>query len=61
MLGHSNLNTTQIYTHVAIRQLQQIHKATHPAKLEKEKLDSEKRALLDAISAEDDEEDEQPL
>jgi len=33
MLGHSNLNTTQIYTHVSIRQLQQVHSETHPAKL----------------------------
>ncbi|MBF0548534.1 MAG: site-specific tyrosine recombinase XerC [Candidatus Riflebacteria bacterium] len=30
MLGHSNLNTTQIYTQVSIRKLQEIFKATHP-------------------------------
>lgn len=35
MLGHANLTTTQIYTHVAVKQLQAIHRATHPAKLEK--------------------------
>jgi integrase/recombinase XerD len=52
MLGHADLNTTQIYTHVAIRQLQEIHRATHPAKLEKQK-----RELLDAIAAEDEDED----
>ena len=31
MLGHKRLNTTQIYTHVSIRMLQQVHAATHPA------------------------------
>ena len=34
MLGHTDLNTTQIYTHVSIRKLQEIHAATHPATLE---------------------------
>ncbi len=31
MLGHVRLDTTQIYTHVSIRTLKQIHTATHPA------------------------------
>ncbi|HEX9640678.1 MAG TPA: site-specific tyrosine recombinase XerC [Candidatus Krumholzibacteria bacterium] len=31
MLGHAKLETTQIYTHVSIRQLQEIHERTHPA------------------------------
>jgi integrase/recombinase XerD len=30
MLGHADLSTTQIYTQVAIRQLQQVHARTHP-------------------------------
>jgi integrase/recombinase XerD len=33
MLGHASIETTQMYTHVAIRQLKEIHEATHPAKL----------------------------
>jgi integrase/recombinase XerD len=33
LLGHANLETTEIYTHVSIEKLQQIHAATHPAKL----------------------------
>ena len=31
MLGHANLSATQMYTHVSIRKLQQVHEATHPA------------------------------
>jgi integrase/recombinase XerD len=33
MLGHSQLNTTEIYTHVAIGQLKAVHALTHPAKM----------------------------
>jgi integrase/recombinase XerD len=32
LLGHANLNTTQIYTQVSIAQLQRVHDMTHPAK-----------------------------
>ena len=47
MLRHADLKTTQIYTHVAIRQLQEIHRAMYPAKL--------RRELLDKLAEEDDE------
>jgi integrase/recombinase XerD len=33
MLGHAKLDTTAMYTHVAIRKLKEIHTATHPAKM----------------------------
>lgn len=35
LLGHANLNTTEIYTHVSIEKLKAIHDATHPARLER--------------------------
>ena len=68
MLGHAELSTTEIYTHVAIRKLQQIHAATHPgAKLERKKSaitsddnshsDEEKATLLVVLEAEGDEEE----
>jgi integrase/recombinase XerD len=50
MLGHADLTSTQIYTHVSIRKLQEIHAATHPAKLQ------DKNALLAALQAEREEE-----
>ena len=58
MLGHENLETTAIYTHVAIDKLQAIHAATHPAKLHRpQKPPSAPReesgaALLAALDAE---------
>ena len=69
MLGHADLSSTEIYTHVAIRKLQQIHAATHPgAKLEHKKSavtnddngqgnDEQKAVLLAVLEAEGEEED----
>ena len=50
MPGHVDLKSTDIYTHVAIRKLQEIHRATHPAKLERDK-----RKLMAVLAGEDDE------
>ena len=35
MLGHEDLNSTEIYTRVSVEKLREIHRATHPAKAEK--------------------------
>jgi integrase/recombinase XerD len=58
ILGHSTLSTTEIYTQVSIRQLKEIHKATHPAKLERsrERDSNDASALLKALANEGDEE-----
>ena len=60
MLGHTNLETTQIYTHVSIQKLKAIHDATHPgAKLRPAasraadvKAEAGPAALLQALDAE---------
>jgi integrase/recombinase XerD len=35
MLGHANIETTEIYTHVSIDKLIAVHKATHPSRLQR--------------------------
>jgi integrase/recombinase XerD len=42
MLGHVRLDTTQIYTHVSIRKLKEVHEATHPGA----RLDSDSNQTL---------------
>jgi integrase/recombinase XerD len=66
MLGHAALSSTERYTHVAIGKLQQIHAATHPAKLRRgspierardmpaEARRAKAEALLEALLTEDD-------
>lgn len=58
MLGHSELSTTQIYTHVAIGKLQAVHALTHPAKMERSAKTGgdEREQLLMALDAEQAEE-----
>ncbi|MBP8297717.1 MAG: site-specific tyrosine recombinase XerC [Burkholderiales bacterium] len=66
MLGHANLETTQIYTQVSMTKLKEIHTATHPARLQRRQdaqparagadLDEDARALLEAIQADGDDE-----
>ncbi|MGC1508944.1 tyrosine-type recombinase/integrase [Ketobacter sp.] len=35
MLGHANMNTTQIYTQVSIKKLKEVHTLTHPARMKR--------------------------
>ncbi len=73
MLGHASLATTQIYTHLSIGKLKEIHSLTHPsAKMNGSKktaavvaadpviatTEADKEALLGMLDAEDDEPDE---
>ena len=61
MLGHANIETTQIYTHVSIDKLLAVHRATHPSRLQRQRgveapvsgpsLDEAREALLAAIAA----------
>ncbi len=37
ILGHASLKTTEIYTHVTIRKLKEIHSALHPPEREPER------------------------
>jgi integrase/recombinase XerD len=74
MLGHADISTTQIYTHVSIRHLQAIHAATHPAASNTPRASRQVHpvhqpvegqvvsaaALLSALELEDDEENRPP-
>lgn len=68
MLGHANLETTEIYTHVSIDKLIAVHKATHPSRLQRRQdtqtpvagpsLDEARTALLEAIERDGEGDDE---
>jgi integrase/recombinase XerD len=65
MLGHTDLKTTEIYTQVSIRQLKQIHTATHRARLAlsnhahtNESAESARAELLSTLDAEAEEDNE---
>lgn len=57
MLGHSSLTSTELYTHVSIRKLKDIHTATHPGKVivgrQKHRIDAANSAAADDDSLND--------
>lgn len=67
LLGHADLSTTEIYTHVSVKKLKEVHSATHPARLERSGDVDERgaqpgsenaaEALVAALDAERDEDD----
>ena len=61
MLGHVSINTTEIYTHVSIVKLKQIHELTHPTMHSQARHDDEPEStedeLLNALRAEAESED----
>lgn len=50
ILGHAQLSTTEIYTHVAIAKLQEVHARTHPSAHEREPLRREDASTADAAA-----------
>jgi integrase/recombinase XerD len=56
ILGHDDLSTTEIYTHVAIDKLKAVHQATHPAKMQR---DADRETLLAALEAEQDDDEQE--
>jgi integrase/recombinase XerD len=67
ILGHEDIKTTQIYTQVALRALQQVYVATHPAALLErgenpplKAANADAEALFSALEAEAEEDREEP-
>jgi integrase/recombinase XerD len=61
LLGHDDLNSTQIYTHVSIEKLKEVHAATHPAKLKTTRTENneEQLALLATLDWEAEQDNEE--
>jgi integrase/recombinase XerD len=64
MLGHRSLETTEIYTHVSIQKLIEVHRATHPSRLGRSSKQpstpgnsAERAALLESLARDEDGED----
>jgi integrase/recombinase XerD len=60
LLGHTKLDTTQIYTQVSIKKLKAIHEATHPAKCKgldslDNELNNDEQVLLELLNLDNDE------
>jgi integrase/recombinase XerD len=49
ILGHAQLSTTALYTRVSIRQLQDVHRRTHPARTHR--TDDDHQQLLSSLAA----------
>jgi integrase/recombinase XerD len=57
ILGHAQLTTTEIYTHVTIAKLKEVHALTHPAEQRRQPRivnSTDSDALLAALAADDD-------
>ncbi|MBN2381595.1 site-specific tyrosine recombinase XerC [bacterium] len=54
ILGHVSLDTTQMYTHLSIRKLKEVHTLTHPAKMKAPQHDELWQELSDELSEETD-------
>jgi integrase/recombinase XerD len=56
-LGHSHLDSTQVYTHVTIQHLKEVHERTHPARLEPEN-DGDGDAVTETTDGSEEEDEE---
>ena len=64
MLGHHSLETTEVYTHVSIQKLIEVHQATHPSRLGRAASQrpalhngAEHQALLESLAGDESDED----